>query len=274
MADRIKLELVDDPVTGPTPRAPGKTTSLPAVAADRIKLEVVDDPVTGPTPSVPGKTTSLPGAADSEPSPRRPSRQSNRSTRSGASAPGAARASTSRRRQPDGNASKSAAGSMPKNSGSASRSSRGSTGSRSSGASRTGARARGASTASSRRGAASANPKQGGSRPQTSTTDAARERPGESRDGQQQDEDHSTRAATIGLSVLTAAIGVAGGVLLGRTVLQRQRKVLGIPLPSNADIRLGGAGQKLGEAGHRFGKLADELRSVRERAEKIGGALT
>jgi hypothetical protein len=262
MADRIKLELVDDPVTGRTPRATGKTASLPAVTADRIKLEVVDDPVTGPTPSVPGKTTSLPGAADSALATARPSRQSNRSSPSGASASGATRGSTSGRRQADGSASKS----VPKSSGSASSSSRGSTGSRSSGdASRTGARARGAS---SRRGAASTNPKQGGSRSDASTTNAA------SRDGHQQDESRSPHAATIGLWVLTAAVGVAGGVLLGRTALQRQRKVLGIPLPSNVNFRLGGAGQKIGEAGHRFGKLADELRSVRERSEKIGGALT
>jgi hypothetical protein len=267
MADRIKLELVDDPVTGRTPRATGKTTSFPAVAADRIKLEVVDDPVTGPTPSVPGKTTSPPGAADSALASARPSRQSNRSSPGGASALGAARGSRSRRTQADGSASKS----VPKSSGSASSSSRGSTGSRSSGASRTAAGARGAS---SRRGAASTNPKQGGSRSDTSAPNAAHERSGESRDGYQQDESRSPHAATIGLSVLIAAVGVAGGVLLGRTALQRQRKVLGIPLPSSVDLRLGGAGQKIGEAGHRFGKLADEVRSVRERAEKIGGALT
>lgn len=267
MADRIKLELVDDPVTRRTPRAPGKTTSLPAVAANRIKLEVVDDPVTGPTPSVSGKTTSPPGAADSALAPARPSRQSDRSSPGGASASGAARRSTSRRRQADGSTSKSA----PKSSGSASRSSRGSTGSRRSGASRAGAGARGAS---SRRGAASTNLKQGGSRSDTSTTNAAREGSGELHDGHQQNESRSPHAATIGLSVLAAAVGVAGGVLLGRTALQRQRKVLGIPIPSNVDLRLGGAGQKIGEAGHRFGKLADELRSVRERAEKIGGALT
>ncbi len=37
--------------------------------AERIKLEVVDDPVTGPAPSVPVKgTTSIPAAADTEPS--------------------------------------------------------------------------------------------------------------------------------------------------------------------------------------------------------------
>ena len=79
---------------------------------------------------------------------------------------------------------------------------------------------------------------------------------------------------TIGLSVLTGAIGVAGGVLLGRTALQRQRKVLGIPISRTVDIDLRGVGQRVGDAGRRVGSLAGELRSVREKAEKIGDALT
>jgi hypothetical protein len=72
---------------------------------------------------------------------------------------------------------------------------------------------------------------------------------------------------------LTGALGVAGGVLLSRTALKRQRKILGIPLPSKIDIDLGGITQHLGEAGRQFGKLAGEVRSVRERAEQIGRAL-
>ncbi|MDQ6817893.1 MAG: hypothetical protein M3018_10900 [Actinomycetota bacterium] len=74
--------------------------------------------------------------------------------------------------------------------------------------------------------------------------------------------------------MLTGAIGVAGGVLLGRTKLHRQRKVLGIPLPSKVDINLGDITQHIGEAGRQFGKLAGEVRNVRERAEQIGRALT
>jgi hypothetical protein len=79
---------------------------------------------------------------------------------------------------------------------------------------------------------------------------------------------------TVGLSVLTGAIGVAGGVLLGRTALQRPRKVLGIPVSRTVDIDLRGVGQRVGDAGRRVGSLAGELRSVREKAEKIGDALT
>ena len=75
-----------------------------------------------------------------------------------------------------------------------------------------------------------------------------------------------------GISALSAAIGVAGGVLLGRTAAQRDRKVLGVPVPEKID--LGGVGQQIGDAGRQFGKLASEVRSVREKAEQIARLLT
>jgi len=75
-----------------------------------------------------------------------------------------------------------------------------------------------------------------------------------------------------GISALSAAIGVAGGVLLGRTAAQRDRKVLGVPVPEKID--LGGVGQQIGDAGRQFGKLASEVRSVREKAEQIARILT
>ncbi|HEY6398090.1 MAG TPA: hypothetical protein VIX82_11610 [Solirubrobacteraceae bacterium] len=73
--------------------------------------------------------------------------------------------------------------------------------------------------------------------------------------------------------MLTGAIGVAGGVLLGRTAHQRQRRILGLPLPTKIDIDLGGIGQQIAEAGRQLGKLAGEVRTVRERAEQVGRAL-
>ena len=63
-------------------------------------------------------------------------------------------------------------------------------------------------------------------------------------------------------------------MLLGRTALHRQRKILGIPLPSKIDIDLGNVTQQIGEAGRQFGKLAGEVKSVRERAEQIAKAFT
>jgi hypothetical protein len=76
----------------------------------------------------------------------------------------------------------------------------------------------------------------------------------------------------LAVSALSATFGLAGGVLLGRTALQRDRKVLGVSVPSK--IELGAIGQQLGEAGRQFGKLASEVRTVREKAEQVGKALT
>jgi hypothetical protein len=72
------------------------------------------------------------------------------------------------------------------------------------------------------------------------------------------------------MSVLTGAIGVAGGVLLGRTALRRERKILGVPVPSKVDVDTSGLTHTIAEAGRQFGKLASEVRTVREKAEQIG----
>jgi hypothetical protein len=71
---------------------------------------------------------------------------------------------------------------------------------------------------------------------------------------------------------LTAAIGVAGGVVLGRSTVRKDRRVLGVPVPDKID--LGGIGQQIGNAGRQFGKLAGEVRTVREKAEQVGRILT
>jgi hypothetical protein len=77
---------------------------------------------------------------------------------------------------------------------------------------------------------------------------------------------------------VAGAVGIAGGVLLGRTAVARNRKVLGIPVPAKVD--LAGVTQQIGEAGKQFGRLAGEIRNVatevrtvREKAEQIGKAL-
>ena len=83
-------------------------------------------------------------------------------------------------------------------------------------------------------------------------------------------QDHAGREALTAL--LGATVGVAGGVLLGRTALSRERKVLGVPMPKKID--LAGVGQQIGEAGRQFGRLAGEVRGVREKAEQIGRVLS
>jgi hypothetical protein len=70
---------------------------------------------------------------------------------------------------------------------------------------------------------------------------------------------------------------VAGGVLLGRTALQRRRKILGITVPSRPGIAkddLTRFTRTIGEAGRQFGKLAGEVRAAREKAEKISQAIS
>lgn len=83
-------------------------------------------------------------------------------------------------------------------------------------------------------------------------------------------QDHVGREALT--AVLGATVGVAGGVLLGRTALARERKVLGVPMPKKID--LAGVSQQIGEAGRQFGRLAGEVRGVREKAEQIGRVLS
>jgi hypothetical protein len=70
--------------------------------------------------------------------------------------------------------------------------------------------------------------------------------------------------------VLGATVGVAGGILLGRS-RNRNRKVLGIDVPEKVDFA--GVSKTIGEAGRQFGKLAGEVRAVREKAEQVGRVL-
>jgi hypothetical protein len=83
--------------------------------------------------------------------------------------------------------------------------------------------------------------------------------------------EHGTLAG-VGLSVLGATVGVAGGVLLGRRTARAGRKVLGIAVPERID--LGGMAEQIGEAGRQFGRLAGEVQAMRRKAEQIGRILT
>jgi hypothetical protein len=70
--------------------------------------------------------------------------------------------------------------------------------------------------------------------------------------------------------VLGATVGIAGGILLGRG-RNRNRKLFGIEIPKKIDFA--GVSQQIGEAGRQFGRLASEVRTVREKAEQVGRAL-
>jgi hypothetical protein len=124
------------------------------------------------------------------------------------------------------------------------------------------------SSGSSGTGKASPARKAGQAKPQASKPS------GQSRQSQSSRRAGGAREAITNIAVpaLTAGLGVAGGVLIGRTKLQRQRKVLGIPLPVKIDLH--DVTQQIGDAGKQFGKLAREVQTVREKAEQIGRAFS
>ncbi|MBV9309275.1 MAG: hypothetical protein JOZ73_00495, partial [Solirubrobacterales bacterium] len=67
--------------------------------------------------------------------------------------------------------------------------------------------------------------------------------------------------------------GAAGGVLLGRTALQRNRKILGVRVPG-VKVDLADMSKQIGEAGRQLGRIAREVQSAREKAEKVGRAIS
>ncbi len=77
----------------------------------------------------------------------------------------------------------------------------------------------------------------------------------------------------VAIPAVTGAIGIAGGVLLGRTALQRNKKILGIPVPG-VKVDLSDMSKNIGDAGRAFGKLASEVKTAREKAEKISRAIS
>jgi len=81
---------------------------------------------------------------------------------------------------------------------------------------------------------------------------------------------------TVVIPAVTGAIGIAGGVVLGRTALQRNRKVLGVTVPGVKvkKVDVTNMTKTIGEAGRQFGKLASEVKTAREKAEKISRAIS
>lgn len=55
--------------------------------------------------------------------------------------------------------------------------------------------------------------------------------------------------------------------------MKRNRKVLGVPVPG-MKIDLANVTKQIGEAGRQFGKFAQEVQYAREKAEKIGRAIS
>ncbi|HWC85106.1 MAG TPA: hypothetical protein VG388_01110 [Solirubrobacteraceae bacterium] len=78
---------------------------------------------------------------------------------------------------------------------------------------------------------------------------------------------------TVAIPAVSGALGMAGGVLLGRTVLQRDRKVLGLRLP-RVKVDLSGMSKSIADAGRQFGNFASELQAAREKAREVARALS
>ncbi len=76
----------------------------------------------------------------------------------------------------------------------------------------------------------------------------------------------------VGLPIVTAAAGLAGGIVIARVRLRRQRKIFGIPWPV-AKAGLSDLSQQVSEAGRQFGVLAAEVRAALEKAEEINRAV-
>jgi hypothetical protein len=80
----------------------------------------------------------------------------------------------------------------------------------------------------------------------------------------------------VAIPAVTGALGVAGGVLLGRTALQKQTKIFGIKVPRvpTARVDMSDMSKQIGEAGKQLGNLAREVKTAREKAEKISRAIS
>ena len=82
------------------------------------------------------------------------------------------------------------------------------------------------------------------------------------------------------LAVVGTAAGVVGGAVLGSKLVKKPKKVLGMKLPGSGGgidglvKEVGKAGKQFQKAGKQFGELADEVRTVRKKAEKVSDAIS
>lgn len=81
------------------------------------------------------------------------------------------------------------------------------------------------------------------------------------------------KAGTPILAGGAAAVGLVGGMVLGKRVLGPRRTVLGIPV-SRKGLSLQPVAKEVGKAGKQIGRLTDELAQARKQAKKVGDALS
>jgi hypothetical protein len=73
---------------------------------------------------------------------------------------------------------------------------------------------------------------------------------------------------------------VVGGVVLGKRLASKPKRVLGVPVPGTGR-GLDGVAKQVGKAGKQFrttskqiGELTDEVRAARKKAEEVGKAIS
>jgi hypothetical protein len=74
--------------------------------------------------------------------------------------------------------------------------------------------------------------------------------------------------------VASAMAGAAAGMALAQRRGKRRKKVLGVSIPGTGTGGADGLAKNLGEAGKQLARLADEIRTGRQKAEEIGKALS
>jgi hypothetical protein len=76
------------------------------------------------------------------------------------------------------------------------------------------------------------------------------------------------------------AAGVVGGAVLGSRFAKKPKKVLGVSVPgtggglNSVAKEVAKATKQVKRASKQFGDLADEVRTVRKKAEKVGDAFS
>src|SRR5688500_5783932 len=78
---------------------------------------------------------------------------------------------------------------------------------------------------------------------------------------------------TTALAAVGTAAGLVGGAVLGSRIARRPKRVLGLPVPGTGG-GLNGLTKEVRKAGKQLGQLAEEVRTVRKKAEKVGDAVS
>jgi hypothetical protein len=79
---------------------------------------------------------------------------------------------------------------------------------------------------------------------------------------------------TVAFPVASALAGAAAALALAERKSKRRRKVLGVSIPGTSPSGIDGLAKNIGEAGKQLARLADEVRTGRQKAEEIGKALS